>query len=137
MDQRVGGHSRIAKNTIFLYFRMLLIMGVNLYMSRLVLEILGVEDYGLYNVIGGMVVLFSLLSSSLSSSVTRFLSFELGRNRADRLETIFSISLSIYVVLALLIFILVEVVGVWALDNYLNIPESRRYAAFGHFNFLS
>lgn len=68
---------------------MLLIMGVNLYMSRLVLEILGVEDYGLYNVIGGMVVLFSLLSSSLSSSVTRFLSFELGRNRADRLETIF------------------------------------------------
>ena len=130
MDQRVGGHSRIAKNTIFLYFRMLLIMGVNLYMSRLVLEILGVEDYGLYNVIGGMVVLFSLLSSSLSSSVTRFLSFELGRNRADRLETIFSISLSIYVVLALLIFILVEVVGVWALDNYLNIPESRRYAAF-------
>ena len=96
MDQRVGGHSRIAKNTIFLYFRMLLIMGVNLYMSRLVLEILGVEDYGLYNVIGGMVVLFSLLSSSLSSSVTRFLSFELGRNRADRLETIFSISLSIY-----------------------------------------
>ena len=89
---------RIAKNTLMLYIRMLFGMLVSLYTSRIVLNALGVEDYGIYNVVGGFVAMFSLVSSSLSASVSRFLTFELGRGNMDRLKRVFTTSVSIHVV---------------------------------------
>ena len=91
---------RIAKNTLFLYFRMILVMGVSLYTSRIILEALGVNDYGIYNVVGGIVALFSLISGSLSAAIARFLTFELGTGNKRNLEIIFSTSLSIQLCLS-------------------------------------
>ena len=120
---------RIAKNTMMLYCRMLFSMLVSLYTSRVVLNTLGVEDYGIYNVVGGFVAMFSLISSSLSSSVGRFLTFELGRGDMERLKRTFSTSLLIHVVLAIIIFVLMETIGVWFLNNKMTIPVERLYAA--------
>lgn len=120
---------RIAKNTMMLYCRMLFSMVVSLYTSRVVLNTLGVEDYGIYNVVGGFVAMFSLISSSLSSSVSRFLTFELGRGDMERLKRTFSTSLLIHVVLAIIIFVLMESIGVWFLNNKMTIPTERIYAA--------
>lgn len=120
---------RIAKNTMMLYCRMLFSMLVSLYTSRVVLNTLGVEDYGIYNVVGGFVAMFSLVSSSLSSSVGRFLTFELGRGDMERLKRTFSTSLLIHVVLAIIIFVLMETIGVWFLNHKMTIPVERLYAA--------
>ena len=120
---------RIAKNTLMLYGRMLFSMLVSLYTSRVVLNTLGVEDYGIYNVVGGFVAMFSLISSSLSSSVGRFLTFELGRGDMERLKRTFSTSLLIHVVLAIIIFVLMETIGVWFLNHKMTIPVERLYAA--------
>lgn len=120
---------RIAKNTLLLYVRMLFGMLVSLYTSRVVLQALGVEDYGIYNVVGGVVAMFSMVSSSLSSSVSRFLTFELGRGDMERLKRVFSTSISIHIVLALIIIVLAETVGVWFLNTQMTIPDSRMVAA--------
>lgn len=119
---------RIAKNTMMLYCRMLFSMLVSLYTSRVVLNTLGVEDYGIYNVVGGFVAMFSLVSSSLSSSIGRFLTFELGRGDMERLKRTFSTSLLIHVVLAIVIFVLMETIGVWFLNHKMTIPVERLYA---------
>lgn len=120
---------RIAKNTLLLYVRMLLTMAVALFTSRVVLNTLGVSDYGTYNVVGGIVAMFSMLSATFSSSVTRFLTFELGKNNPLKLKNIFSTSVTIYIALAIVIFILGETLGVWFLNEKLNIPEDRMFAA--------
>lgn len=120
---------RIAKNTLMLYVRMLFGMLVSLYTSRVVLQALGVEDYGIYNVVGGVVAMFSMISSSLSSSVSRFLTFELGKGNREGLKRVFSTSLSIHVVLALVIVLLGETIGLWFLNTHMTIPENRLYAA--------
>lgn len=120
---------RIAKNTLMLYCRMLFSMLVSLYTSRVILNALGVEDFGIQNVVGGLVSMFSLISSSLSSSVSRFLTFELGRGDLKRLKLTFSTSLLIHIVLAIVIFVLMETVGVWFLNNKMTIPPHRLYAA--------
>lgn len=120
---------RIAKNTLALYVRMLLSMLVSLYTSRVVLNTLGVEDYGIYNVVGGLVAMFSLVSSSLSSAVGRFLTFELGRGDTDRLKRVFSTSLSIHITLMAVIFLLMETAGVWFLNTRMTIPAERFHAA--------
>ena len=88
---------RIAKNTLMLYVRMLFGMLVSLYTSRVVLNALGVEDYGIYNVVGGFVAMFSIISGSLSASVSRFLTFELGRGDMQRMRNVFSTSVLIYI----------------------------------------
>lgn len=120
---------RIAKNTLMLYVRMLFGMLVSLYTSRVVLQALGVEDYGIYNVVGGVVAMFSMVSSSLSSSVSRFLTFELGRGDMERLKCVFSTSVSIHIVLSFIIVVLAETVGVWFLNTQMTIPDSRMVAA--------
>jgi len=120
---------RIARNTLYLYVRMLFSMGISLYTSRLVLEALGVEDYGIYNVVGGTVAMFSILSSSLSASVMRFLTFELGKGKAAELNKVFSTSLAIHLFLAILVFLVVETVGLWFLNDKMNIPTERLTAA--------
>lgn len=129
MSNHSENTKRIAKNTMMLYCRMLFSMLVSLYTSRVVLNTLGVEDYGIYNVVGGFVAMFSLISSSLSSSVGRFLTFELGRGDMERLKRTFSTSLLIHVVLAIIIFVLMETIGVWFLNNKMTIPVERLYAA--------
>lgn len=108
---------------------MLFIMVVSLYTSRVILRELGVENYGIYNVIGGFVTLFSILSNSLSSAISRFFTFELGRKDKERLQIVFSSSISIMLLLAFIIFILLEVIGVWAVENMLVIPVERMDAA--------
>lgn len=120
---------RIAKNTLMLYVRMLFGMLVSLYTSRVVLQALGVEDYGIYNVVGGFVAMFSMISSSLSSSVSRFLTFELGKGDTDGLKRVFSTSLSIQLVLAGIIVVLAETIGLWFLNTHMTIPANRLYAA--------
>lgn len=129
MDQRSENTRRIAKNTLMLYIRMLFNMLVALYTSRVVLNTLGVEDYGIYNVVGGLVAMFSLISGSLSTAVSRFLTFELGRENVERLKQVFSTSLFIHVVLAAVIVLLVETVGVWFLNTHMTIPPERLHAA--------
>ena len=120
---------RIAKNTLLLYVRMLFSMLVSLYTSRVVLNTLGVVDYGIYNVVGGLVAMFSLISNSLSASVSRFLTFELGRGDMQRLKETFSTSVLIHVALAVIVFILAETVGVWFLNTQMTIPAERLTAA--------
>ena len=118
-------NKRIAKNTMLLYFRMLFIMLVSLYTSRVVLSSLGVEDYGIYNVVGGVVALFSILSNSLSAAVSRFFTFELGRNDIKRLRIVFSSSMIIMFVITIIIIILSEIFGTWMIENKLVIPLNR------------
>lgn len=129
MNSNRENTKRIAKNTMMLYIRMLFGMLVSLYTSRVVLQALGVEDYGIYNVVGGFVAMFSMISTSLSSSVSRFLTFELGRGDTGRLKKVFSTSVSIHIILIIIIFLLAETVGVWFLNNKMTIPEDRLFAA--------
>ena len=129
MDSHAENTRRIAKNTLMLYVRMLFGMLVSLYTSRVVLNTLGVEDYGIYNVVGGVVAMFSLISNSLSSSVSRFLTFELGRGDMQRLKDIFSTSILIHLALAMIVLVLAETVGVWFLNTHMTIPTERLHAA--------
>lgn len=122
-------NKRIAKNTLLLYFRMILVMLITLYTSRVVLSRLGVNDYGIYNVVGGIVSMFSILSASLSSAISRFLTFELGRINEAKLRIIFSTSVIIQGFLGLFIVILVESIGVWFLNDRMNISSERIVAA--------
>ncbi len=129
MESKQENTKRIAKNTLMLYVRMLFSMLVSLYTSRVVLSTLGVEDYGIYNVVGGFVAMFSLVSNSLSTSVSRFLTFELGRGDTDKLKRVFSTSLLIHLALVALVLVLAETIGVWFLNTQMNIPAERLHAA--------
>lgn len=112
-----------------LYFRMLLTMLVSLYTSRIVLEALGVEDFGIYNVVGGVVSMLSFINGAMGGACSRFLSFEIGTGGTDKLKKTFSSLLTVNLLIALAIFILLETVGLWMLNNKLIIPESRMVAA--------
>lgn len=130
MSMAESNNKRIAKNTLFLYFRTLLVMAISLYTSRVILAALGVEDYGVYNVIGGAVAMFSVISGALSSAISRFITFELGKNDFGNLQRVFSTSVNIQIFISLLIFIIAETIGLWFLYNKLNIPIERLNAAF-------
>lgn len=129
MQNYTENTKRIAQNTMMLYGRMLFSMVVSLYTSRVILNALGVVDYGIMGVVGGFVAMFSLISTSLSASVIRFLTFELGRGDKDSLRAAFSTSLLIHILLAVLIFIVAETVGVWFVNNKMTIPADRMSAA--------
>lgn len=118
-------NKRIAQNTIFLYIRMFMIMLVTLYTSRVVLRTLGVLDYGIYNIVGGIVVMFSFFNSALTSATQRFLSFELGKGNKDKFRTIVNVSFIVYVILSLLILCLGETIGLWFLNNKMDIPNGK------------
>jgi O-antigen/teichoic acid export membrane protein len=118
-------NKRIAKNTLFLYFRMLITMGVSLYTSRVVLNALGVENFGIYNVVGGVVVLFSFLNNAMSTASQRFLSFELGKNDTNELKRVFSMSMTAHISIVLLVLLLAETVGLWFLNTQINIPDGK------------
>lgn len=125
------GHTNgnIAKNTLLLYFRQLFTMVVYLYTSRVVLKALGFEDYGLYNVVGGVVTMFTFLTSSMSSASQRFFAFELVKGDNRRLNETFSLLFLSYIILTIITVLLIESTAIWFLNNKMNIPEGRLYAA--------
>ena len=120
----------IPKNTLMLYFRQILIMLINLYAMRVVLAILGAEDYGIYNVVGGVVVLFAFLSGAMTSATQRFLNFALGQNDLEQARNIYSVSLVIHVIIAVLVVVVAQTVGLWFFHALLNIPQERQTVAF-------
>ena len=129
MENTTENNKRIAKNTLFLYMRMLFLMLVSLYTSRVVLNALGVEDYGIYNVVGGVVAMFSIVSGSLSAAISRFITYELGRGDSVKLNDIFSTSVNIQFGLGFVILLLAETIGLWFLNVKMNIPDTRMIAA--------
>ena len=122
-------NKRIAKNTLLLYFRQLLLMFIGLFTSRVILNSLGVEDYGVYNVVGGVVAMFNLLTASLSASIGRFINVGLGKGDYSKLNIIFSTSVNIQLSMAVIVGILCEIIGVWFLNAHMNIPIERMEAA--------
>jgi len=130
-----GENKRVAKNTLFLYFRMFLIMAVSLYTSRVTLAVLGVEDFGIYGVTGGLVTMFSFLNGCMIEASTRFIIYESGKGDKKRINEIFNSSLAIHIFLAIVILFLCETIGVWFLHNKMVIPVHRLNAAFWVFQF--
>lgn len=128
-SQTTDNNKKIAKNTLLLYFRMLLMMFVTLFTSRVVLDKLGVTDYGIYNVVGGVVAMLGFLNSSMSNAVQRYLSFEMGKNNEDGVNRIFNVSLFAHAGIAVFVFVVMEIVGVWYLNTHMNIPAERMDAA--------
>ena len=129
MENISSSNKRIAKNTVLLYFRTLFILVVTLFTSRVVLNTLGVENYGIYNVVGGVIAMFTVISGALSSSISRFITFELGKGVKDRLNVVFCTSVNIQLFMALVILLLGETIGLWFLNTHMNIPETRMVAA--------
>ncbi|MCL2007830.1 MAG: hypothetical protein FWG77_07050 [Treponema sp.] len=119
----------LVKNTMMLYFRHILNMIVSLYTVRIKLGILGVEDFGIYNVVGGVVAVFLLLNDALTSSTERFIAFALGENNIEKAKNTYSIFILFHVAMAILLIILAQTIGVWLLFNILNIPAERHSAA--------
>ena len=135
MSEQQSNNKRIAKNTLFLYLRMAIMMGIALYTSRIVLDTLGEVDYGLYNVVGGVVTMFTVINFAMGCATSRFITFELGKNDIKRLNTIFSTSIIIHFIIALIILILSETIGLWFLNTQMTIPTDRLQAANWVFQF--
>lgn len=126
---------RIAKNTGMLYIRMFVMMAVGLFTSRVTLQVLGASDYGIYNIIGGVVVLFSFINGALTSATQRYLNFYIGKEDLKKTADVFSMSMNIYIFLSLVFLILAETVGLWFVDSQLNIPENRMSATLYIYQF--
>ena len=124
-EQELSNNKRIAKNTVYLYIRMFVTLIVSLYTSRIVLKYLGVEDFGIYNVIGGVIVLFSFLSNALQSSSQRFLSYEIGLGEKGNSSRVFNMSLQCLFLISIIVFVLAETVGLWFINTQLIIPGER------------
>lgn len=130
---------RIAKNTLMLYVRMLALMFVGLYTSRVVLSALGENDYGIYNVVGGVVAMFTIISGALNSAVSRFITFEMGKGTDAQLNKVYSTAVTIQMILALIVVIFAEPIGLWFIENEMTIDPSRIPAAKWvlHFSLLA
>lgn len=124
-----ASNKRVAKNTAFLYFRMLFLTLISLYTVRVTLEALGVVDYGIYAVIGSVVASLGFLTGTLTSATQRFLSFHLGKNDYEAYSRTFSLLLIGFLFISAIIVILGEVAGIFIVDDWLNIPPDRKYAA--------
>lgn len=137
MESNIDRQKRIARNTMLLYCRMLLLMFVGLYTSRVVLGALGIDDYGIYNAVGGVVSIFSVISAALTSAISRFLTFELGRKDGSqaRLRAIFRNSMKIQLMMVAAIIVLAETIGLWYLNSKMFIPDGRLTAANWVFQF--
>ena len=131
--ENVSNNNRIAKNTIYLYVRMLFNLVVSLYTSRILLNALGAEDYGINNVVGGSVTMFAFLSGTMATATQRFLSFEIGRGDKVQLRKTFAVSNTLLILLSIIVILCVETLGLWLLNNKLVIPADRMLAAqFGN-----
>lgn len=124
-----NSNRRIARNSLMLYVRMIILLLINLYSSRVVLEELGAEDFGIYNIVGGIVTMFTFLNSSMSSATSRFLTFELGKKDYRKLTEIFKASFMLHIFIALLILLISETIGLWFVNHKLVIPEAKMQVA--------
>jgi O-antigen/teichoic acid export membrane protein len=136
-----GNNKRIAKNTFILYIRMFFTMGVSLYTSRVVLNTLGIEDYGVYSIVGGIVTLFSFFNSAMTSATQRFMAFDIGKNDLEQLKKTFNTTLNIHIGISILVLVLAETIGLWFINYKLNLPLGRMTAVnwvyqFSVFTFL-
>lgn len=129
MPENIHNNKRVAKNTLYLFLRMLLVTAVGIYTSRVVLDALGVSDFGIYNVVGGIVILFSFFQNALNNATSRFLTYVLGEDNIKKQQTTFSMAINVHFLLALIIIFLSETIGLWALNTYLVIPADRLVAA--------
>lgn len=134
INQTSENNKRIAKNTLFMYLRMFMTMGMGLYTSRVVLNSLGVEDYGLYNVIGGIIAMFGFINGAMTNTTSRYISYYLGNNKS-MLSKVFSMTFFIHAIIALIIITLGETIGLWYVNNKLVIPDGRYDAAFWLYQF--
>lgn len=128
METVKEANKRIAKNTILLYIRTFFILVIGLYTSRVVINTLGIEDYGIYNIVGGFVAMFSIISVTLTGTSQRYLTFELGKKDNIKSQEVFSAALNIHIALSLVLLLLLESIGLWFLNVYLNIPSDRLFA---------
>lgn len=135
MTKDSSNTKRLVKNTAFLYFRMLFLMLISLYTSRVVLKSLGVEDYGIYNAVGGFITLFDVFTHSLSAAISRFITFELGAGNKERLRAVFSTTIIIQLIISAGFILLAETGGLWFLETQMTIPDGRETAAFWVFQF--
>lgn len=129
MSNRISENKRIAKNTILLSIRTFVVMLVTLFTSRIVLQALGVEDFGVYSAVGGVVAMFTMVTNALSSAISRFLTYELGRKNIQKLCSVYSTAINAQIILAVIITILTEIIGVWMLENKMVIPKHSIHAA--------
>ena len=130
MNTETKDNKRLAKNTLFLYFRMFITLLVGLYTSRVVLNVLGVTDYGIYNVLGGIVATFATLNSAMSSTSSRYITYYLGRGDSGKLKQIFSTVTYVHVVIAIIVVLSCETIGMWFFYNHMTIPSERIDVAF-------
>lgn len=129
MDSPVEGNKRIAVNTIMLYIRMFIIMIISFFTTKEVLHLLGAEDYGIYNVVGGITLFLAFINNATTLATQRFLNYEIGRGESGSVSRVYSASINIHIVIALVICILGETVGLWFLNSYINIPPDKFVAA--------
>lgn len=129
MSTTAENNKRIAKNTLLLYIRMIFSIIIGLYTSRIILKLLGFEDYGIYNIAGSIITSFTFINTALTAASQRFITFELGTGNINKLNRVFCTSVTIHYLIALLIFILAETIGLWFLNTHINIDPNRLYAA--------
>ena len=129
MSDSSNKSKRIAKDTLILYFRMFFLMLVSLYTSRVVLDTLGVEDYGIYNVVGGFIMMFNMINTALVNANSRFINYEMGKGDSENLSNVFSTAVSVHFCIALIIVLIAETVGLWYVNNIMVLPYDRLTAA--------
>lgn len=135
IDTKSCSNEKIAKNTLMLYIRMFFVMAVSLYTVRIVLSILGETDYGIYNVVGGIIVMLSFFNKTLSSAAQRFFSFELGKKDYIKLNRIFCVLLFLFIIMSIIVILISETIGLWFLNHKMTIPEDRINVARWIFQF--
>lgn len=128
MTNNFTNNKRIAKNTLLLYFRMFITMAVGLYTSRVILNVLGVSDYGIYNVVGGVITIVSFLNIAMTQASQRFMSFEMGNGSVETLNKVFCTSINIHLLISIIAVIIGETIGLWFVNEKLNLPANRMVA---------
>ena len=124
MSQISDNNKKIAKNTIFIYFRIFTTMIIGLYSSRIVLQVLGISDFGIFSVVGGVLAMFTFITASLGTATSRFFNVEMGKENGD-VNKIFNVNQFLHIVLAVIIFILTETIGLWYIYNKLVLPDGK------------
>lgn len=129
MPSNVSNNKRIAKNTILLYFRQIVCMIVGLYTMRVVLDVLGTENYGIYNIVGSIIILFSFLNNGLSNATKRYITSEIAVGTDESRQDVFNVAVIAHMIIAAIILVVAETIGLWAVNYFLNIPQERMLAA--------
>lgn len=135
MAQVLSNNKRIARNSVFMTIRMIVVLFLTFYTTRIILSVLGVDDYGVYNVVAGIVSMFSFLSTSMSNGVQRFFNYELGKNGISGANKVFNTAIKIQVIIAIIIVVITESFGIWYLKHKMVIPDGRLGAAYWIFQF--